>query len=80
MYVNVARSTGSLTASSGSELGWESEQSLDSEEEWFEMMPDISEMSLLGDQKSAAVGNDFEGTFYSLRYDRRGLKHHLAAP
>ena len=38
----------------------------------FEMMPDPSEMSLLGGKTSMAIGNDFEGTFYSLCLDRRG--------
>jgi len=40
----------------------------------FDMMPDISEMGLFGGTKSMAIGNDFEGTFYSLGYDRRGKK------
>ena len=40
----------------------------------FELMPDISEMSMFGGTKSAEVGNDFEGTFYSVAYDRRGEK------
>jgi hypothetical protein len=38
----------------------------------FDMMPDPSEMNLFGGAKSLAVGNDLEGTFYSLVYDRRG--------
>jgi hypothetical protein len=38
----------------------------------FELMPDVSEMSLFGGGKSVSVGNDFEGTLYSLYYDRRG--------
>jgi hypothetical protein len=38
----------------------------------FEMMPDLSEMTLLGSPKSAAVGNDFEGTFYIFNWDRDG--------
>ena len=38
----------------------------------FEMMPDPQELSMFGGTKSIAVGNDFEGTFYSLEYDRRG--------
>lgn len=37
----------------------------------FQLMPTLSEMSLLGASKSAAIGNDFEGTFYSLSYNRR---------
>jgi len=38
----------------------------------YELVPDTAGMSLFGGAKSMAVGNDFEGTFYSLRYDRRG--------
>jgi hypothetical protein len=38
----------------------------------FEMMPDPSEMSLFGGKSSMSIGNDFEGTFYSLQYDRQG--------
>ena len=38
----------------------------------FEMMPDPSEMTLFGGRSSMAIGNDFEGTFYSLQYDRQG--------
>ena len=38
----------------------------------FEMIPDASEMSLFGGTRSLSIGNDFEGTFYSLQYDRRG--------
>ncbi len=38
----------------------------------FEMIPDPAEMTLFGASKSAAAGNDFEGTFYSLSYDRQG--------
>lgn len=37
----------------------------------FEMMPDPASISMFGGAKSLATGNDFEGTFYSLRYDRR---------
>lgn len=37
----------------------------------FEMMPDSSSLSMFGGTKSLATGNDFEGTFYSLRYDRQ---------
>jgi hypothetical protein len=36
----------------------------------FELMPDSSGMTLFGGAKSMASGNDFEGTFYSLRYSR----------
>ncbi len=38
----------------------------------YELVPDVEGMSMFGGTKSMAVGNDFEGTFYSLRYDRRG--------
>lgn len=38
----------------------------------FEMMPDLSEMTMFGSKKSMAIGNDLEGTFYALRLDRRG--------
>lgn len=38
----------------------------------FELMPDVSEMGLLGSKKSMAIGNDLQGTFYSLAMDRRG--------
>jgi hypothetical protein len=38
----------------------------------YELVPNVAEMSMFGGTKSVAVGNDFEGTFYSLRYDRRG--------
>ena len=38
----------------------------------YELVPDISGMSLFGGAESTSVGNDFTGTFYSLRYDRRG--------
>jgi len=38
----------------------------------YELVPDVSDMGLFGGSKSPAVGNDFVGTFYSLRYDRRG--------
>ena len=40
----------------------------------YELVPDVAEMSLFGGSKSVAVGNDFEGTFYSFQYDRRGKK------
>ena len=40
----------------------------------FDLMPDISQLGMLGGTKSMAVGNDFEGTFYSLQYDRSGKK------
>ncbi len=38
----------------------------------FEMMPDPDEISMFGGKTSTSVGNDFEGTFYSSIYDRRG--------
>lgn len=38
----------------------------------FELMPDISELSLFGGRNSAESGNDFEGTFFSLAYDYLG--------
>ena len=38
----------------------------------FDLLPDISEMSAFGSTKSISVGNDFEGTFYSIAYDRSG--------
>ncbi|MDD3276411.1 MAG: hypothetical protein PHP93_05110 [Kiritimatiellales bacterium] len=36
----------------------------------FELMPDAGDMSIFGGAKSMAIGNDFEGTFYSAAYDR----------
>ena len=36
----------------------------------FEMMPDPSDLTLFGSKSSVAAGNDFEGTFYSLAFDR----------
>jgi len=36
----------------------------------FEIMPDLGEISVLG--ASQTIGNDFEGTFYHLLYDRGG--------
>ena len=41
----------------------------------FELMPDPSEMTLLGGRQSTSVGNDFEGTFYSLLLDRTGQRN-----
>ena len=41
----------------------------------YELVPDVEGMSMFGGTKSMAVGNDFEGTFYSLLYDRRGQKN-----
>lgn len=41
----------------------------------FEMMPDPSEVTLLGGGRSVAIGNDFEGTFYSLLLDRTGTRN-----
>ncbi|QHI68361.1 hypothetical protein [Tichowtungia aerotolerans] len=38
----------------------------------FELMPDPAALTLLGSKRSMAVGNDWEGTFYSLSLDRRG--------
>ncbi len=40
----------------------------------FDMMPDTTDISLFGGAKSMAIGNDFEGTFYSLSLDRRMKK------
>lgn len=38
----------------------------------FELMPDPADMSLFGGKKSIAIGNDFEGTFYSFEMGRDG--------
>ena len=38
----------------------------------FELMPDPADMGLFGGKKSIAIGNDFEGTFYSLEMSRDG--------
>jgi len=46
----------------------------------YELVPDIARISLFGGTKSMAVGNDFEGTFYSLRYDRRGKETNVDEP
>ncbi|WP_372794070.1 hypothetical protein [Pontiella sp.] len=46
----------------------------------YELVPDVSAMSVFGGSSSVAVGNDFEGTFYSLRYDRRGQKANMDDP
>ena len=43
----------------------------------FDMMPAPEEMSMYGSTKSIAVGNDFEGTFYSLALDRRMRETHI---
>jgi hypothetical protein len=40
----------------------------------FDLMPDLSEMTVFGNKKSLSVGNDFVGTFYSFVYDRQGRK------
>ncbi len=36
----------------------------------FELVPDVAQMSLMGSSTSIETGNDFEGTYYSLFYDR----------
>lgn len=41
----------------------------------FEMMPNPSEITLLGGGRSISIGNDFEGTFYSISLDRRGQRN-----
>lgn len=46
----------------------------------YELVPDVAEMSLFGGSSSVAVGNDFEGTFYSLHYDRRGKETSMDDP
>jgi hypothetical protein len=38
----------------------------------FEIMPDLGEISVFGGGQT--IGNDFEGTFYDLKRDRRGRK------
>lgn len=38
----------------------------------FELMPDAADIGLFGSKQSSAVGNDFEGTFYSLEMRRDG--------
>lgn len=38
----------------------------------FELMPDASDIGLFGTKNSIAMGNDFEGTFYSLEMKRDG--------
>jgi hypothetical protein len=40
----------------------------------FDMMPDLAELSIFGGKKSMSAGNDFEGTFYSLAYERDGSR------
>lgn len=44
----------------------------------FELMPDPSEITLLGGRSTASVGNDFEGTFYALLLDRSGNRNSVA--
>jgi hypothetical protein len=46
----------------------------------YELVPDVEGMSMFGGSRSVAVGNDFEGTFYSLRYDRRGKETNVDDP
>jgi hypothetical protein len=41
----------------------------------FVMMPDPADITLLGGKSSLSVGNDFEGTFYSLLLDRSGKRN-----
>ena len=43
----------------------------------FTLVPEVGEMSVFGATESVAVGNDFEGTFYSLMYDRRKERTHI---
>jgi hypothetical protein len=43
----------------------------------FEMVPDPADMSLFGGKSSISIGNDFEGTFYSLSLDRQGKRNTL---
>jgi hypothetical protein len=38
----------------------------------YDLMPDVSEISLYGADKSFAAGNDFEGTLYAFNYSRGG--------
>ena len=38
----------------------------------FDLMPDPADISLFGGRRSTAIGNDFEGTFYSLEMSRGG--------
>jgi hypothetical protein len=38
----------------------------------FELMPDPADLGLFGGRKSIAIGNDFEGTFYSMEMTRSG--------
>lgn len=44
----------------------------------FELMPDPSEMTLLGSSRTVAAGNDLEGTFYSLVLDRKGSRNQVS--
>lgn len=41
----------------------------------FELMPDPGDITLLGGKDSLSVGNDFEGTFYSLLLNRSGNRN-----
>ena len=36
------------------------------------LIPELSDISLIGNPESISVGNDFEGTFYSIAYSRGG--------
>lgn len=45
----------------------------------FELMPDLSDMSMFGSKKSAFVGNDFEGTFYVLSLNRDGSRSNVTS-
>ncbi len=38
----------------------------------YELLPDVSTISMFGGSKSSSVGNDFEGTFYVLNRSRDG--------
>lgn len=44
----------------------------------IELVPDLSDLSVVGSKKSISAGNDLVGTFYSFYYDRVGRK--LATP
>lgn len=41
----------------------------------FDLMPDPGDITLLGGKSTVSVGNDFEGTFYSLSLDRSGKRN-----
>jgi hypothetical protein len=43
----------------------------------FELMPNPSDITLFGGRSSVSVGNDFEGTFYSLCLDRSGKRNNV---